>query len=86
MIIKNLVKICSAYPLQFKFKTFENIYVYIRYRHGTLLISIGDPGKDVMSAVGGIEIYRDYIPITMEHLVNENYIMEILSGIPNILP
>ena len=86
MIIKEFVKTCSAYPLQFEFRTFEDRPVYVRYRWSLLIISIGRPGEDIQNAVGGIEIYRDEIPIDMDDLVDDNYIIEILSCIPDRLP
>jgi len=54
--INGLKQTCGACPSQWEFYTFDNRPVYVRYRWGFLSVSIGEPNKDVMDAVNGVDI------------------------------
>jgi hypothetical protein len=50
MKIKNLIQTCIACPSQWEAMTEDNRPVYIRYRWGTLQVTVGMPGdKHVLS-------------------------------------
>ena len=86
MIIKELEQLCGACPAQWEFRTFEDRPVYVRYRWGYLSIRIGDPGEDIDGAVSGQEIYGEQLGGEWDGAIEEEKIIEIVSGIPNTLP
>lgn len=52
---------CISHPAQFTAQTAigeEPRHVYVRYRHGRLLVAIGPAGGDEWSAVGSDEIWH----------------------------
>jgi len=60
--LTSLTQTCGACPSQWEGRaTNDDRPVYIRFRHGRLSIRIGPPGDTMDSAVGGIEIYHEYI-------------------------
>ena len=58
--IKNLSGGITQCPSQWQFQTFEDRWVYVRYRHGYLTISIGN-SEDPISAVGGVLIFEQML-------------------------
>lgn len=86
MIIKDLVQTCGACPAQWEFRTFEDRPVYVRYRWGYLSIRIGGAGEDIDSAVAGEEIYGEHLAGEWDGVIEEEKIIEIVSGLSNKLP
>lgn len=60
ILIKNLSGGVTQCPSQWQFQTFEDRWVYVRYRHGYLTISMGD-SENPASAVGGICIFEQML-------------------------
>jgi len=51
--VKEIIQTCPACPSQWEGVTDDGRPIYIRYRWGSLSVSIGEKGGDVTSAVRG---------------------------------
>jgi hypothetical protein len=58
--IKNLSGGVTQCPSQWTFQTFEDRWVYVRYRHGCLTISVGT-SDHVVTAVDGVLIFEQML-------------------------
>ncbi len=66
MEISDLIQTCGACPSQWECKTSNNRLMYVRYRWGSLSVSLSPVGsEDVMEAVSGKEIFYDKIGSAM---------------------
>jgi hypothetical protein len=85
MDINQLECTCSACPSQWEFRTFENRPVYVRYRWGYLSVRIGAPNKDIMDAVGGIELIGEQLGDDFEGVINWSEVEPKILALPNFL-
>ena len=54
--IKELIKMPGACPTQWEGITDDNRFVYIRYRHGTLTVTLGDVNGNIHDTVNHGEL------------------------------
>ena len=59
MLITDLNRTSRASPSQWEFRTDNNRPAYVRYRYGTLTVSVGPPDGDMDSAICGTMIFSD---------------------------
>jgi len=62
MDVRNLLQTCPARPAQWEGNTEDGRPVYIHYRHGHLLVLVGEPGEGVWDACArGTEILSEQL-------------------------
>lgn len=81
-----VVKTCEACPTQFDALTAieeQPRPVYIRYRHGRLLVAVGPPGGDSWSAVGSDDLWHESVDDTGQGYI-EWFEIERRANVVNI--
>ena len=81
MNIKTLTRTCYACPSQWEGVTDDNRQVYIRYRHGSLSVSVGESGdEDEMAGVRGTCIFARPIGDAFDGMLEYADLKKILEG------
>lgn len=81
-LVKELEQTCEACPSQWKAKLECGKMAYIRYRYGTLTVSISNKKTDdVIDAVRGETVYQNFCGDSLDGVMDTEKMMDMTSDI-----
>lgn len=85
VVVKEIIKTCSACPSQWEGITDDNRMIYIRYRWGGLSVRLGEKDNmDISSAVRGKEIFCGTFGDGFDGVMEYSVLKEICKDILNL--
>jgi len=82
MEVVKIIKTCTACPTQYEGELEGGKMFYVRYRWGYLSIRVSkEPTKDLMDAVGGLEIYGEQHGDPLDGIIDDDVVLNILKDL-----